>query len=242
MVDKESKSSDKLVRALTLVVAIALLSLGLACLLGAGDIKALAGRREPPALRSSDETQVALKPRESTVRTGRELTLTIELEDVANLYALYYVIYFDPQILEVVDVDTSTPGIQIGQDRIFEGRNVCWRVNEANNVTGVITYGAMLCAPSLPFNGSGDSGKIRFYAKGVGLSSVRFDRRTSALSDANARPITTTWEDAQVTVIVGDETQTPSPTATSTPGPSHTLTPIASPTLRDLFLPLIRRG
>lgn len=246
MADQESRTSGRFVRALMLMGAVALLSVGLAFVLGAGDIQALVGRQDAHASPSSDETQVALKPRDPTVRVGEHLTLTIELEDVSNLYALYYVIYFDPQILEVMDVDPSTSGIQIHQERIFEGRTVCWRVNDANNVTGVITYGAMLCAPSPPFSGSGDSGQIKLRAKDVGVSAVRFDHAVSALSDANARPITTTWENARVTVILGDETRTPSPTGTAVPSPTSTgtpiPTPITSPELRYLLLPLIRRG
>lgn len=247
MADQESKVSGRFVRALMLMGAMALFSVGLAFVLGASGIQALVGRQEARASRSSDETRVSLKPSESTVRRGEQLTLTIELEDVSSLYGLYYVIYFDPQILEVVDADLGTLGIQIYQDRIFEGRNVCWRVNDANNVTGVITYGAMLCAPSPPFYGSGDSGEIRFYAKNVGVSAVRFDRAVSVLSDANARPITTAWQSAQVTVILGAETPSPtgtvvpSPTSTGAPGPTHTPTPVMSPELRYL-LPLIRRG
>lgn len=111
------------------------------------------------------------------------IDLYIYLEDVVNLYALDISLGFDPEYIEVVDLDSGAAGInlspvsdpELGFDADY------WVHNEANNATGVIRYTTTQLYPTEPATGSGNIAMIRLRGKKLGTSQITMTAAT--LSD-----------------------------------------------------------
>lgn len=111
------------------------------------------------------------------------LDLYIYLEDVDNLYALDVSLEFDPEYVEVVDLDSETPGINLKAviDEALGFDASYFAFNEANNTTGTIRFTATQLNPAEPATGSGNVAKIRLRAKSLGESVIKMTDAT--LSD-----------------------------------------------------------
>lgn len=110
------------------------------------------------------------------VGTGFEFNLPVYLRQVTDLYALKIEMTFDPNVLEVIDADSATPGtqIQLGELLLGTGQSLLVFSNQADNVNGLITFAVSLNGNVQGVTGSGNLAYIPFRAKGVGNTSVRF--------------------------------------------------------------------
>ena len=102
------------------------------------------------------------------------LDLYIYLEDVTNLYALDVSLEFDPEFVEVVDLDSVASGINleavIDEELGFDASYFAF--NEADNTTGTIRFTATQLNPAEPATGSGNVAMIRLRAKQIGESTI----------------------------------------------------------------------
>jgi hypothetical protein len=170
----------------------------------------IAGLPLAPALAAGTVAQ--LVPSTQTIAAGATTTVTFHVADVENLYGYQAEIAFDPAIVQVVDVDAGTAGIQVGlgswlaPDFVFR--------NEADNSAGTITLALSQLAPSAAVSGSGDLATITFRGLVMGVSSVRFTDLTLANMDSEV--IATASQDAQLAVSNGTPLPTPTPMPTGT--------------------------
>jgi hypothetical protein len=81
---------------------------------------------------------------------------------------------FDPNLVQVVDADPNTPGVQIAVGALMRGRDYGVTRNQADNATGVVEFGIALRAPASPINGSGAVASITWQAKRVGQAALTF--------------------------------------------------------------------
>ena len=111
------------------------------------------------------------------------LDLYIYLEDVTNLYALDVSLEFDPEFVEVIDLDSVTPGINLEAviDEALGFDASYFAFNEADNTTGTIRFTATQLNPAEPATGSGNVARIRLRAKAWGESLITMTEAT--LSD-----------------------------------------------------------
>ncbi|MBN2393591.1 MAG: LysM peptidoglycan-binding domain-containing protein [Anaerolineae bacterium] len=169
---------------------------------------------------AQNSTQVKLAPDEAAISVEQTIAMTVQVENIANLYGVEIVITFDPNLLEVVDADPGKPGTQIKTGDFLSGG-----MEDTNAVAdGRIEYIMQQVSPNPPSNGGGVLARITFKGIGSGQADIRID--DLFLSDQGGNGIGCSFQGAQITIqagSVGGPTPTPfSPTAvppTATPVP-----------------------
>nr|MBC7245852.1 carboxypeptidase regulatory-like domain-containing protein [Chloroflexota bacterium] len=115
------------------------------------------------------------------------LTVTLELQDVHNLYGVDAQLEFNPDVLEVVDSDPFKEGVQITRGTFPDPAQGAVSAEEADNTEGLVRYAISLADPAPPAEGSGTLCSITFRAKAHGYSrlhpsSVQLVEATSGAS------------------------------------------------------------
>jgi len=166
-------------------------------------------------------------PAHIDVGVGQIGDVSIAIVDVVDLYGADFLVGFNPNIAEIVDVDPLLGGIQIFPGS-FPGPSEqpgSVLTNSADNVAGMVWYEFTLLEPAVPVSGNGTLATIRFIGKVPGATSVLI--QSANLRDQSGGEIGATFVDGTVSVYAGPElTSTP----TATPTPLGTETPTATPT------------
>lgn len=168
----------------------------------------------------AQSTVVSIDPASSTVDVGATTTVDIHIADVTDLYGADVQLTFDPALLEVVDADSSTDGVQIQPGTFLSADFVV--ENTVDLAAGTIDFAITQMAPQDPVSGSGVLATITFEGKADGTSAIAF--ASVNLSDPDGGDISA---DAQEGYIAVGEV---SPTPTNTPTPTPTPTPTGTPT------------
>lgn len=177
---------------------------------------------------------VKVDPAQTTIALGQQVTVFIKIDNVTDLVGGEIHMTFNANVLEVLDADPNTDGVQISNGGMlvadFSGQN------EADNVNGRIDFGIQQINRSA-VTGSGTFAVINFRGKAAGDSPVTFIAIPSATTGVNLvnsaqLAISHTTQSGSVSVSPGTGTPSPSPTPTNTPtpGPSPTPTPIGTGT------------
>jgi hypothetical protein len=138
------------------------------------------------------ETLLWIDPPEVTIPVSGTFEVDIAVIGVSDLYGVAVELAFDPSVVEVVDADPGTPGVQITPGSCpspdFPVQN------SVDNTAGTINYDVASLAPSPPCNGSGVVASITFHALvGPDPSPVHFS--SWLLSDSNGTAISTATQD-----------------------------------------------
>jgi hypothetical protein len=103
---------------------------------------------------------------------GDEITVTVRISDVVDLYGVEMTINFTPTDLQVIDADGVKPGIQIAAGECPQPdltvRNV------VSNTAGTVEYVVSQWNPTPPFSGDCSVAHIHFETKREALTAVRF--------------------------------------------------------------------
>lgn len=128
---------------------------------------------------------------------------------------------FNPSILQVVDADAGTAGVQIAAGALMP----LTIINSTDNTGGSIQF-SQLATPGSTYNGSGTLATVTFRAIGVGTSNATFDFTLGSGTDTNVAGL---GGDLLSSVGSGSYSGTPAPdtTAPTTPG-TPALTVISS--------------
>jgi ELWxxDGT repeat protein len=154
--------------------------------------------RELWALDATGGASLWFEPPEATWPVGSDFTIDIMVAEVSDLYGVELQLSFDPTIVEVVDVDPVTAGIQIQPGVCPMPDSV--DVNSADNTTGTISYAVTSLSPSPPCNSGGVIASITFLGLTEGNSILHFEGEL--LSDTNANPIPVdSVQDGSLTVM-----------------------------------------
>jgi hypothetical protein len=139
----------------------------------------------------------ALEPTATTITLYRPNTeihgcetvdVEIWINDVTDLYGADVRLSFDPNVVEVVDADPNTAGVQIADGDLLG--NIFTAKNEVDNSAGTIFYAVTQLNPQPPANGSGLLAVISFRAKSVGASDLDFTYTKLANRDGEELPAT----------------------------------------------------
>jgi len=165
-------------------------------------------------------TQVKLVPGEALIGVEQTIEMTVQVENIANLYGVEIFITFDPNLLEVVDADPNKPGTQITTGDFLSGG-----MEGANVVAnGRIEYIMQQVSPNPPSNGGGVLARITFKGIGSGQADVRID--DLFLSDQGGNGIGCSFLGSQITIQAGSvDSSTPTPFSPTPVPPTATPVP-----------------
>jgi len=199
-------------------------------------------------VKAQGATTVKISPSSAFVAPNATVTVTIQIENINNLFGAEVHLTFDPALLEVVDADAGTAGIQIAHGGLLSPDFVAQNLVDAS--AGRIDYAISQMPTHTPASGSGSLANITFKGKAAGTSSIAFT--TVLLADTNGAQIAAITSNGTIEVTAAgptatvtpsvtpsvtptptqqpaDPTYTPTPTPTSPPGPTATPTPTSTP-------------
>ena len=145
-------------------------------------------------------------------------TITMLVENIYNLYGLEFHLAFDPQIVQVVDADPATAGVQIEPASWWKDGFVA--VNQVDNASGRIDFAATLLSPAQPASGKQEVATITFAARQSGDSILSI--KTAILSTRNAEAIPHTGQAGGI--HVNSNWQALAPTDTGKPATTSSYT------------------
>jgi hypothetical protein len=156
---------------------------------------------------------VFIQPDTQVISVNGETEIEVRVADVSNLYGVEFHLSFDAGMIEVIDADPGTDGIQINPgDFLVPGvsANVT-SLNQVDNVQGVIDFAITLVAGDAPVSGSGVLATIGLRCLSQGTAEIVFENPVDGqapvkLADGDGKPITVTWAGGSLdsTVKAGD--------------------------------------
>lgn len=173
-----------------------------------------------PALAQTG-TVIRLDPAPAAIGEGQTAAVAVRIEDVSDLYGFDIRLSFDPAVVEVVDADPATPGVQIRPGDLLKLDFVA--KNVVDNEQGMIWFALTQVNPSAPVSGSGDAFFVTFRAKQPGAASPLAFTYTK-LAAAGGVEIVASPEDSEIRVVKPEEAP-----ATPTPAPSQPQPAVATP-------------
>lgn len=212
---------------LPLGVALALLSAGLVT----GQLVA--------AVRAQTGVSVSLAPSSVSLIVGEKATVDVLVEEGARgLYGAQFRLAFDPELLQVVDADNVTGGVQIAVGPLMAsdlletvGPDFVVAQNSVDQSQGVITFSLALLRPSRPADRGGVLASVTFQALALGQGSLSLLDVVLSNGDGRAVPSSPLGGDVTVlSTVTPTPTALPLPTPTNTPAPSPTAPPPHTPT------------
>lgn len=141
----------------------------------------------------------------STRATGLRLPvrMAIQIDGVQSLFAYYFRIAYNPEILRVRDASPDQEGVQIFGGDFLDVENLLVGYNEVDDEAGDIRFAVTQTHPATGRSGSGLLGTILFEGVIQGTSPVVFTE--VELYDDTRPPaeIRATWADGEVTIASG---------------------------------------
>jgi hypothetical protein len=134
---------------------------------------------------------VRLDPQDSTVGVSDTFTVTVMVDDAADLGGFEFELAYEPLVVQVENV---TFGDFLGST----GRNTALLGPDIDNDAGTVTFGGFSFGSEPGPDGSGALALVRL--KAVGLGSSPLDLQDVQLTDTKANPQTPSVEDGMVTV------------------------------------------
>jgi fibronectin type 3 domain-containing protein len=130
----------------------------------------------------SPTATLTLSPSSGSVSVGNTFTVSVILNTGGqNAYGTdINRLHFNPNILQVVDADSGTAGVQIAAGSLMP----LTIINSVDNTGGTIQF-SELANPGSTYNGSGTLATITFRAAAAGTSNVTFDFTLGSGTDTN---------------------------------------------------------
>lgn len=182
---------------------------------------------------------VVISPSSHEIDVGTTTTVDIRIENVTGLYGGEVHLTFDPTLVEVVDADAGTAGVQIQPGTFLKADFTAQNV--VDQEAGKIDFAISQMAPNEAVSGSGVFATVTFQGKASGTSAISFV--SAILSSQEGEAISHSTQNGNVVVgATPTPTDTPTPTntptpttvtttpTTETPTPTQTPTPTSTPT------------
>lgn len=188
---------------------------------------------------SAASVQVRIAPPSLQVPEGGTVDVAVEVREVEALYGADVAFTFDPDVVEVVDADSSQDGVQVALGLFLDPGFVLR--NLADNVQGKVHFAMTQLNPSEAKSGSGVLIVVKLRGKRAGASTL-LTMVSAQLASRNGVSIPTTTADGRVEVVAVGTTGatntpipsqgagTPLPTSTVRPTEAFTATPLPRPT------------
>lgn len=170
--------------------------------------------------RAQGATVIRLQPSSAQLSVGGSIPVQVVVENVSDLYGVAVFLDYNPAVLEVVDADPSTEGVQVTLGSFLPVGST--DANQVNLATGRIEFRYSPPPMTPPVSGSGVVATITFRGRTPGSSAVTFSN--PLLTDPSALPIAVTAQNGQIVVEYSAATPTTAPTQ-----PTPTASPTAAP-------------
>lgn len=173
---------------------------------------------------------VRIVPAAATVHVNETVVISVVVENVANLFGAEFHLEFDPNMVEVVDADPATDGVQITPGTFLSPDFIAQ--NQASNVVGTVDFAVSQMAPKGPVSGSGTLATITFRGLSPGVVNVTI--RGAILANQDGQEIPSSRQHGTITVP-GEQAPSPLPTpipptpAPGTPTPTPVPPTVAPP-------------
>ena len=116
-----------------------------------------------------------VEPHAGSVMDGGNVFVDVKLT-ADDVYGVEFDLDFDPSLLEVVDADGGTAGIQISVGSMWPGSDYTVVQNTADNGSGTIEFAAYLLDPQPEMDVvAGQVARIEFHALDAGVSDLDLD-------------------------------------------------------------------
>lgn len=150
----------------------------------------LLGTAAPAA--ANTQATISFQAPDGNIPVGTEITVTVHLSDVADMYAMALVVDYPADKLKVVDSDPLKPGIQAIPANCPSPVMPLGLIvdNRADNDAGRLSYGVTQLAPTPPVNGHCDVLQVRFRTVGGPTADLHFTSVRPADRDGNELPVT----------------------------------------------------
>lgn len=160
---------------------------------------------------STSDPVVRIAPADSAMEAGDAITVTVKIEEVANLGAFEFTLVYAPSIVQVTDV-------ALGNFLGSSGRSVTSVGPITDDQAGKVKFGAFSFGDDRGPDGVGILASITLEAQGEGQAIL--DLKDVKAADIAGHPQAITVEDGRVSVgrlpeATPMETEAPQPTATS---------------------------
>ena len=122
----------------------------------------------------SNNPTLSITPTDSTIRVSDIYTINLHIDDIKNFYANELIIRYDPEIIEVLDADPFSPGVQILHGDFFTPDTVIR--NSVDNISGTIRYVTSLQDNKPGISGTGTLAQIVVRGLVSGTSPLTFEQ------------------------------------------------------------------
>jgi LysM repeat protein len=187
----------------------------------------------PPVEAAAAEVDAGIRvqPPNQQLKLGDTTAVEIWIDNVTDLVGVDIQLQFNPEVLQVQDIDSGQEGVQIQPGNFLSPDFVI--DNRAENTTGSIFYALVQVAPTSPVSGSGWLATISFRAVAEGNSQLAFtSAQLVTMVDGKLEQVSVVSQPGQITVgqPTGEPTATFTPTLTSEPDqPTSTPTSTSAP-------------
>ena len=146
---------------------------------------------------------LAVSPTSNSVVIGVNFTVNVVLDTAGQAVAGVdiYSLHFNPAVLQVVDADAATSGVQISGGSLMPSN----QYNSVDNSSGVIQFSQTSSTSGTNFTGNGTLASITFNAIAAGTSNLTFDFTLGSTIDTNVAVL---YSDALTAVTNGSYTVT----------------------------------
>lgn len=201
-----------------------------------------------PAMDAGAQTAASVGPvaEQGTIGVGDRVNVAMQVRDVTDLNAADIRVAFDPTVLQVVDADPATDGVQVELLNAFLKPDFVLG-NSADNALGIVWMASTQLNPSAPASGTGNLARIAFRGLTPGTSGIMV--HAHKLVRPSGDPIPMEVFEASIVVGEGGPSRTPPPTITATtiatPSPPGTETAetgtLVPPTVQPTAPPTVER-
>lgn len=171
-----------------------------------------------PAAAQTGAAMLRVDPPTLSLIAGQTQTITIVIQDAAEVYGIDVRASFDPALVEVVDANPARDGVQMTTGVFPQPDFVA--LNAADNAAGALRYVVTQVNPTPPATGGGVVFTFQMRGRANGVSPLRVDLVEMANRSGELLPVTTT--DGAITVTGG---QPPAPTGIALTMPAESVLP-----------------
>lgn len=143
----------------------------------------------PAARADSARALVSVVPTFTDLVVGDETTIYVRVSDVTDFYGVDVTLSFDPTLLEVVDSDSATAGVQVQawpKLSASQRSNTVTIAHEASNATGTVKLVTSFLSPAQPVTGSIEILAMTLRALAPGRASIAIVSSDLATKDGDA--------------------------------------------------------
>ncbi len=191
-----------------------LLAVALLCLLSA------AAGRTPRVVEAAPGGQFTMSPSNIFLGVNDAIAVTIILNGGTDVHEVYFVLSYDPAVVQLLDANAGQPGVQVLQGP-FPASSAPGTMLQNSASGGIITYQYVLPAGQ---NDAGDGTVATAQFIAIADGSANFSWQTLQIVDDAGVPYTASGTVAAL--LVGQDTPTPGPTDTPTITPTPSSTPV----------------